>query len=292
MQRNSNIIRTLDTDDPEMKLASEKMSIRENPDEVLKLSDNFISVVVRQCFPNRKPLVMSASLKQCLRRAIHAYSWIGDYTPNIINLVSGEGPKTVNYLSLLSKDNSEILASTEARSLFKVVSEPDDVTTIWSEHELHSLKAMIPPQDKAKWQPLLTAKILWNSEFLTDCAVGLWLKYMPQYDSAIYIRFGYNVKEFFAFKSTDFKWERSTLSAIDPNFSASFLEKNINYIETGEHFEEEGVERIAVNDDHICSNCGIKSQYKHPRCSGCRKAWYCSKKCQKSDWTVHKFQCH
>lgn len=39
-----------------------------------------------------------------------------------------------------------------------------------------------------------------------------------------------------------------------------------------------------------CNACGATGA-RLKRCSRCRKAWYCSKECQKSDWKVHKRVC-
>ena len=40
----------------------------------------------------------------------------------------------------------------------------------------------------------------------------------------------------------------------------------------------------------ICWSCS-KVQAKMSTCLGCRTVSYCSKKCQKADWPVHKPQC-
>lgn len=37
-----------------------------------------------------------------------------------------------------------------------------------------------------------------------------------------------------------------------------------------------------------CEICGVKTKLS---CSGCKKQWYCSKKCQIQDWKNHKEFC-
>lgn len=39
----------------------------------------------------------------------------------------------------------------------------------------------------------------------------------------------------------------------------------------------------------FCSTCG--STFQIQRCAACRVAGYCSKECQKSDWSSHKKEC-
>ena len=39
-----------------------------------------------------------------------------------------------------------------------------------------------------------------------------------------------------------------------------------------------------------CDACG-RTDTKLKACSRCKRAWYCSTDCQKSDWTVHKQNC-
>ena len=45
-----------------------------------------------------------------------------------------------------------------------------------------------------------------------------------------------------------------------------------------------------------CQNCGNKyekkeTECKFKKCANCKTAWYCSKKCQKADWKIHKKKC-
>ena len=39
----------------------------------------------------------------------------------------------------------------------------------------------------------------------------------------------------------------------------------------------------------ICRNCGASGKYK--KCAGCMEVAYCSKPCQKENWTDHKKEC-
>ena len=38
----------------------------------------------------------------------------------------------------------------------------------------------------------------------------------------------------------------------------------------------------------VCNKCGNPGTL---RCSKCKKVYYCSKECQKSDWKTHKLSC-
>ncbi|KAF7351653.1 MYND-type domain-containing protein [Mycena sanguinolenta] len=46
---------------------------------------------------------------------------------------------------------------------------------------------------------------------------------------------------------------------------------------------------IAVSSRHLCESCGVSARV---RCSACKKVWYCSKKCQESDWGGHLVNCN
>lgn len=39
-----------------------------------------------------------------------------------------------------------------------------------------------------------------------------------------------------------------------------------------------------------CDNC-FKEYQRLKRCSGCKSAWYCSKRCQVEHWKIHKEVC-
>ncbi|KAF7351652.1 MYND-type domain-containing protein [Mycena sanguinolenta] len=43
-----------------------------------------------------------------------------------------------------------------------------------------------------------------------------------------------------------------------------------------------------VSPRHFCESCGVSATVQ---CSGCKKVWYCSKKCQESDWDGHLVNC-
>ncbi|KAG5649800.1 hypothetical protein H0H81_001947 [Sphagnurus paluster] len=44
-----------------------------------------------------------------------------------------------------------------------------------------------------------------------------------------------------------------------------------------------------TRSEHICDNC---EEPATRRCAGCRKVWYCSKKCQEEFWPLHVFACN
>ncbi|KAF7351496.1 MYND-type domain-containing protein [Mycena sanguinolenta] len=45
----------------------------------------------------------------------------------------------------------------------------------------------------------------------------------------------------------------------------------------------------ALSARHLCESCGESAAV---RCSACKKVWYCSKKCQESDWGGHLVNCN
>jgi hypothetical protein len=42
--------------------------------------------------------------------------------------------------------------------------------------------------------------------------------------------------------------------------------------------------------DRLCQFC--REEPGNRKCSGCSRAWYCSRKCQKDAWFLHKFDCN
>lgn len=49
---------------------------------------------------------------------------------------------------------------------------------------------------------------------------------------------------------------------------------------------------MSNSDVHPCAWSGCSNRPETTRrCSGCRKAWYCSTECQKHAWTLHIFDC-
>ncbi|KAJ7149221.1 hypothetical protein C8R43DRAFT_505180 [Mycena crocata] len=46
---------------------------------------------------------------------------------------------------------------------------------------------------------------------------------------------------------------------------------------------------ISLSPSHRCASCGVSASV---RCSACRKAWYCSKKCQREEWSGHLVDCN
>lgn len=45
-----------------------------------------------------------------------------------------------------------------------------------------------------------------------------------------------------------------------------------------------------ITSEKTCTNC-LKVSFKIYTCSKCKKAHYCSKECQKSNWSTHKLKC-
>ena len=41
-----------------------------------------------------------------------------------------------------------------------------------------------------------------------------------------------------------------------------------------------------------CANCDDRNISVLKACSGCKKAYYCCRKCQEDHWTNHKANCH
>ncbi|KAF8144349.1 hypothetical protein K438DRAFT_1874218 [Mycena galopus ATCC 62051] len=46
---------------------------------------------------------------------------------------------------------------------------------------------------------------------------------------------------------------------------------------------------VALSPRHICASCGVSATV---RCSGCKKVWYCRKKCQEDHWGSHLVDCN
>jgi hypothetical protein len=53
--------------------------------------------------------------------------------------------------------------------------------------------------------------------------------------------------------------------------------------------DETKIELYQVLEKYNCKNC--KSKSNHTKCENCRIARYCSRQCQKTDWTRHKQDC-
>ncbi len=43
----------------------------------------------------------------------------------------------------------------------------------------------------------------------------------------------------------------------------------------------------------ICGRCRIpqRSNDKYKKCGKCKEVYYCSKRCQKEHWEIHKYEC-
>lgn len=41
----------------------------------------------------------------------------------------------------------------------------------------------------------------------------------------------------------------------------------------------------------MCHKCAALDKRKVQKCSGCKSTYYCSKECQRADWSTHKSQC-
>lgn len=52
------------------------------------------------------------------------------------------------------------------------------------------------------------------------------------------------------------------------------------------------LERVKVEEKHICFHCKKLGCYSKGKCSGCLLSYYCSKECQKANWSDHKLFCH
>ncbi|KAJ7260486.1 hypothetical protein B0H12DRAFT_1107563 [Mycena haematopus] len=54
-------------------------------------------------------------------------------------------------------------------------------------------------------------------------------------------------------------------------------------------FEPHPSALVDVSPRHLCESCGVSARV---RCAACKKVWYCSKKCQESDWGGHRVNCN
>lgn len=52
-----------------------------------------------------------------------------------------------------------------------------------------------------------------------------------------------------------------------------------------------GSDQAAAASGGCCTVCGAVSSEKLSKCGGCRVVRYCSRKCQKRHWPVHKMKC-
>lgn len=258
-------------------------------------------------FPNQPKATTSKRLKSCAERAIKAASWKGDYQAKCLIAIN---PKTGDcMLRFLSADNQTTFAHVVAKPLISIVDVRDEdrldvsaphLKVIWNDYSpkhvldvkifqpLLLLKQVMETDELNFWQPLLQAKIETNAPIVGDICVGLWLKHFP-HDCAIIISTGNSIEEIFAFHSNDFQWELEVINIAD-----DFIQKSLDFIDTGERFEQEGAVIVARDDKSICSACGDRrtaEQSPMSRCARCKNARYCSKECQTRDWPVHRNFC-
>ena len=79
---------------------------------------------------------------------------------------------------------------------------------------------------------------------------------------------------------------RTTLTAVMATAS-SFPLTGVAYVGQIEH------EYMSMHKLSVCSNClAIGFQKTLKRCNGCRLVDYCSKECQKNNWSKHKHFCN
>jgi hypothetical protein len=61
-----------------------------------------------------------------------------------------------------------------------------------------------------------------------------------------------------------------------------------------ERFEKDNGKTKQTPPEDACASCGMKDgggDDTLKRCVGCKKALYCGKECQKTDWKNHKGMC-
>jgi len=67
------------------------------------------------------------------------------------------------------------------------------------------------------------------------------------------------------------------------------------HIRIPKYIEEQAYISPEITLHKTCQNCGKKYEKKKEcnfkKCAKCKKAWYCSRDCQKEDWKTHKKKC-
>ncbi len=49
---------------------------------------------------------------------------------------------------------------------------------------------------------------------------------------------------------------------------------------------------LTIIKTRVCYNCHTSTKEKLLRCSACKYAYYCSRECQREDWSKHKIDCN
>ena len=81
-----------------------------------------------------------------------------------------------------------------------------------------------------------------------------------------------------------------TRIAISPLFGVSYVEPIFNIDATNDDDNDGGSRGNA--SDGVCENCHQEREVSElQRCSRCKKVTYCSEKCQKAHWKLHKPSC-
>lgn len=176
---------------------------------------------------------------------------------------------------------------------------------------LHDILQNMTDDEKRTLAIFLTPNINLKQYGDIDILLGLYLTYATKtsLDSdassnnhkvnygLLELKIGHTCKEFFAFDEHDVIWNLELPKMFDNSNFANFIDKSLNFIETGEHFDTEKDSVFGVHpiDVKICNYCKLSEtelQSKLFVCSLCKKARYCNSKCQTQDWPQHKILCH
>lgn len=213
-----------------------------------------------------------------------------------------EAPIRDRTMYILSTDKKMVLCIVKCVSIGMLSGPPTKRKFVWSDFlaretgsALRSLKATISPSEADLAKPFLNPEVLLVETIDYDMFVGLFRKKL-RYEHIVNIQIGSDVSEFLAFNETDITWVIQKIGDIvgqgHSHQLTDFANKQINFIETGQHFQAEGAVRLETDqlfDTSCCPVCKKTENLK--QCGRCKKVQYCGTVCQREHWSSHKTSC-
>lgn len=203
---------------------------------------------------------------------------------------------------ILSNDKTMVLCSVKCSSIGMLSGNPNQRKFVWSDFlaretgsALQNLKATLSTSESDLAKPFLKPEVPLVDPMDYDMFVGLFRKKLD-YEHIVSIQIGSNVSEFLAFNETDITWAIKTMAEIvGPSHSETltdFAQKQMNFIETGQHFQAEGAVRLETKELFDVSCCPVCKKTESLKfCARCKKVQYCGPTCQRQDWPSHKHSC-